>query len=567
MNLLNDPWLPFLLKSGQVKYLPPSALADPDVINLALPRADFQGAAYQFLLGLLQTALPPKTHDDWLDLLMAPPSVDALDKAFAPFSSAFELDGAGPRFMQDLDPLEDVKNATVSGLLIDAPGANGIKNNTDFFVKRGRVEVMCDACAAIALYTMQINAPAGGAGIRVGLRGGGPLTTLVMPELSTASLWERLWLNVITVKETTQKGQRWTAPHPEEPSLFFWMANTRISDKKGTEVLPEDTHPLHAYWSMPRRFRLLFEEADECPCDICGQKTNRVVRELRAKKQGANYDGPWLHPLTPYRRDPKKPNELPLSSKGQPGGLGYRHWSGFVLNDEESSGSIAAAVLKSYIHKQKLVTQERARGEEIQALLREARLWVFGYDMDNMKPRGWYSVEMPLVEIPQGQQERLRAWVHQLTELSRNIAWMVRTQVKNAWFSRPSDAKGDMSAIDNQFYDATEPEFFKALLALQQVLQQDSPPPHIPSDIAERWYFALKREAMRVFENLALSGAQESMDLARATAAHRQLQSFLGGKSKGSKVVSDFIQQGGFDPSAKAKRNAASAAKTTGDAR
>ncbi|WP_339882553.1 type I-E CRISPR-associated protein Cse1/CasA [Vreelandella maris] len=566
MNLLNEPCLPFLLKSGEVKYRPPSAVADPEVINFALPRADFQGAAYQFLIGLLQTALPQKSHDDWLDLLMEPPSVDSLNKAFAPFSSAFELDGEGPRFMQDIDPLEDVKNATVSGLLIDAPGANGIKNNTDFFVKRGRVDVMCESCAAIALYTMQINAPAGGAGIRVGLRGGGPLTTLLTPELSTASLWERLWLNVITTKEVTQKGQQWTAPHPEEPSLFFWMANTRVSDKKGTEVLPEQTHPLHAYWSMPRRFRLLFEEVEECACDICGRETQQVVREVRAKKQGANYDGPWLHPLTPYRRDPKKPNELPLSSKGQPGGLGYRHWSGFVLNDEDNSGAIAAAVLKSYLDKQKLVAQERGRGEDIQALLREARLWVFGYDMDNMKPRGWYSVEMPLMEIPQAQQERLRAWIQQLTELSRNIAWMVRTQVKNAWFSRPSDAKGDMSAIDIQFYDATQPAFFKALLGLQQSLQHDFSPPYIPSSVAERWYFALKHEAMRVFEDQALSGALESVDLERATAAHRQLQSFLSGKSKGSKVVSDFIKQGDFDPTAKAKRIAASAATTTGDA-
>jgi CRISPR system Cascade subunit CasA len=237
-----------------------------------------------------------------------------------------------------------------------------------------------------------------------------------------------------------------------------------------------------------------------------------------------------------------------------------------VLNDEDDSGAIAAAALKGYLEKQELVEQERRYDKRIQALLTEARLWVFGYDMDNMKPRGWYSIEMPLLEIPQGQQERLRAWVQQLTELSRNIAWMVRTQVKNAWFSRPSDAKGDMSAIDNQFYDVTQPAFFKALLALQQVLQQESPPPHIPSSIAERWYFALKREAMRVFEDLALSGVQESMDLERATAAHRQLQSFLSGNSKGSKVVNDFIKQGDFDPSAKAKRNAASAATTTGDA-
>lgn len=570
MNLLTDPWLPILLKNGEMGYRPPSAVADPDVINLALPRADFQGAAYQFLIGLLQTALPPKSHGDWLDQLTAPPSAEALNTAFAPFSSAFELDGDGPRFMQDLDPLDDVQNATISGLLIDAPGANGIKNNTDFFVKRGRVEVMCESCAAIALYTMQINAPAGGAGIRVGLRGGGPLTTLIMPESSTASLWQRLWLNVVTAKRVTQKAQQWSTPHPEEPSLFFWMANTRVSDKKGTEVLPEDTHPLHAYWSMPRRFRLQFENTQDCQCDICGRKTQRVVRELRAKKQGANYDGPWLHPLTPYRRDPKKPNELPLSSKGQPGGLGYRHWAGFVLSDADDSGAIPAAVLQDYVSdKQRIAADERSLGEDVPALLAHARVWAFGYDMDNMKPRGWYSTEMPLVDIPQSQQEKLRKWVQQLTELARNIAWMVRTQVKNAWFSRPADAKGDMSAIDIQFYDATQPAFFNALLGIQHALQHDPSKPHIPSHVAEDWYFALKREAMRVFEDQALSGALESVDLERATAAHRQLQRYLGGKSKGkgSNVVSDFIEQGAFDPSAQAKRNTASAATTTGDAR
>ncbi|WP_148252070.1 type I-E CRISPR-associated protein Cse1/CasA [Aidingimonas lacisalsi] len=557
MNLISAPWLPFLTREGATVYRPPCAVADPEVVDLSLPRADFQGAAYQFLLGLIQTALPPQDHGEWLDRFIEPPSLEELEGAFKPFKDAFELEGDGPRFMQDMDPLDDVKEATVSGLLIDAPGANGIKNNTDFFVKRGRAEAMCEDCAALALFTMQINAPAGGAGIRVGLRGGGPLTTLVLPEAADASLWSRLWLNVLTSKALTRSGQTWQAPRSDDESLFLWMAQTRVSDKKGTEVLPDDMHPLHPYWSMPRRFRLLFEDGS-CHCDICGRETTHAVRRIRAKKQGANYDGPWLHPLTPYRRDPKKPNEPPLSTKGQPGGLGYQHWPNLVLHDPDTSGALPAGVVQDFAKKVMLVDEERRAGEDLSALLKHARLWAFGYDMDNMKPRGWYSVEMPLVAVPPAQQERLRDWVQRFTELARQVAWMVRTQVKNAWFARPSEAKGDMSHIDQQFYDATQSAFYQALLGLQQALQSPEPTAHMPSGVAERWFRTLRRQALAQFETQALSGALEAMDLQRATAAHRQLLNFLGGHSKGSKVIRQFAADGGFalkQPAAEAVAN------------
>ncbi|MDC8804539.1 type I-E CRISPR-associated protein Cse1/CasA [Halomonas pacifica] len=546
VNLLNNPWLPFRTKDGAIDYRPPTAVADPEIVDLALPRADFQGAAYQILIGLLQTALPPQDHGDWLDRFIEPPSVEELEAALVPFAAAFELDGGGPRFMQDLDPLDDVKEATVSGLLIDAPGANGIKNNTDFFVKRGRVEVMCEDCAALALFTMQINAPAGGAGIRVGLRGGGPLTTLVLPESAEASLWSRLWLNVVTSKALTRSGQSWQTPRVDNDSLFPWMAPTRVSDKKGTEVLPEDMHPLHPFWSMPRRFRLLFDD-EPCRCDVCGREAGRIVRHIRAKKQGANYDGPWLHPLTPYRRDPKKPSEPPLSTKGQPGGLGYQHWSNLVLNDADASGALPALVVQDYVsQKVRAVDEERRVGEEIDALLKHARLWAFGYDMDNMKPRGWYGVEMPLVAVSPMQQEQLRAWVQRFTDLARQVAWMVRTQIKNAWFDRPGEAKGDMGHIDMAFYDATRGAFFYALHAFQQTLAATDEAPRLPSEVAKRWYHTLRREGMTLFEEQALSGALEAVDLQRATAARRQLQSFLAGRSKGSKAIRQFAETGGF---------------------
>jgi CRISPR system Cascade subunit CasA len=80
----------------------------------------------------------------------------------------------------------------------------------------------------------------------------------------------------------------------------------------------------------------------------------------------------------------------------------------------------------------------------------------------------------------------------------------------------------------------------------------------MPSDVAERWFRTLRRQALAQFETQALSGALEAMDLQRATAAHRQLLSFLGGHSKGSKTIRQFAADGGFalkQPAAEAVAN------------
>jgi CRISPR system Cascade subunit CasA len=535
---------------GSVEYCAPSAIANPQVRDVALPRADFQGAAWQFLIGLLQTALPPVDDGEWLDRLVEPPSVAELDAAFAPFADAFEFGGDGPRFMQDHDRLEDVQPGPVGGLLIDAPGARTVKLNTDFFVKRGRIDTLCPDCAAIALYTMQINAPAGGAGVRVGLRGGGPLTTLVLPEDENATLWSRLWANVMPRDAVGQKGQNWSQPSADDGDLFFWMQATRVSDRKGTEVLPDGMHPLHAYWAMPRRFWLLFEQEHDS-CDLCGRPTTAVVRQIRSKKQGANYDGPWLHPLTPYRRDPKKLETLPLSTKGQPTGLGYRHWPDLILPDAEGSGAMPARMLQHYMrHKVCFVDDERAAGETFDALLKHPRLWVFGYDMSNMKARGWYSTDMPLVAVAPQSQDRLRDWVQSFVTLASQFAWMVRQQLRAAWFKRPGDAKGDMTQIEAEFFERSEPAFYDVLRQMGDVLAGDTGAAALPAHVFEAWYRRLKRDAMTVFEQHALSGSLEGLktqQLARMTRARRSLQAFVNGSGKGGKTVREFATRGGFE--------------------
>ena len=139
------------------------------IVSLSAPRPDFQGGLMQFLIGLLQTAAPPDEDNDleWENWFEKPPKPEELRAKFDPFVDCFYLDGYGPRFMQDLELKKEtakVKEYSIYALLIDAPGENTVKNNTDHFVKRDCVIGMCYPCAATALFTLQTNAPSGGAG-------------------------------------------------------------------------------------------------------------------------------------------------------------------------------------------------------------------------------------------------------------------------------------------------------------------------------------------------------------------------------------------------------------------
>lgn len=533
MNLIDDSWLPFRKRDGSIEYFPVVAVVEPDVVDVALPRGDFQGAGYQFLIGLLQTTFAPEDKQQWAERYEQPPSSLELSEVLREARGAFDLDVAAPAFMQDLEALEGEKQSSVAGLLIDAPGASTIKNNTDHFVKAGRTKEICPDCAAMALFTLQINAPGGGKGHRTGLRGGGPLATLVMPDDAKASLWQKLWLNVMD-RET------WGYESPDygDRDVFPWLGQTRISDK-GQMVTPDDVHPLHAYWAMPRRIRLEIEEA-ACRCDLCGRHSARRVRHIRARNYGYNYEGPWTHPLTPYRFDPQKPEQLPYSRKAQKDGLGYRHWESLVLADKQEAGNLPAPVVLDYAEKY------RAARDYDLALPRTARIWVFGYDMDKMKARGWYGAHMPLVALPRDRQAVLQAWLRQVVDLTRSAASLLQTHIKEAWFSKPKDVKGDTSFLTASLWEATEQDFYRLLAALGELLAEDERGGdlrHFPEALAAQWYRDITGRACQLFDDYALSGPAEQLDMKRIIAARNAFSK----KLFGGKEAKAFRKMGGLE--------------------
>ncbi len=524
MNLIKDAWLPVIRARSGKGLIAPWQIAEQNdpVMGLAAPRADFQGAMYQFLIGLLQTGFAPTDQDEWLEYWDAPPPVEVLRSRLGTLVEAFDFDNPdGPAFMQDF-ALTDGEPKRIAALLIEAPGGKTVRDNLDHFVKRDVARRVCKTCAAMALFTLQINAPSGGVGHRVGLRGGGPLTTLVLPP-DDSPLWRMLWLNVLD--KTDMPGY----PEKSPASVFPWMAPTRVSDKIGTDTTPESVHQLQAYWGMPRRIRIAFPaEPLSGDCNLCDARGVELVEAFRTRNYGVNYMGAWVHPLTPYRFDPKK-EKPPLSLKGQQGGLGYRHWLGLTLADDED-GNRAALVVRRY-------SEQRARELRIQ---RTARLWCFGYDMDNMKARCWYDQTFPLFVLEPTQRKKLLLWADELVTAAQDASAILRKQVKAAWFRRPEDAKGDMSAVAMDFWQQSEPIFYQLVEQLSTAARNNDIP---PAELYVKWIKTMFTLAEQLFDAWVLDAPIEDMDMKRIIGERDGLLRQIGG-CKSMKILKTRLTTG-----------------------
>ena len=512
MNLIEDRWIPVRRQNGDEEKIAPWELTSNfehnPIVSLAAPRPDFQGGLMQFLIGLVQTAAPPDEDNDleWEDWFEEPPEPETLQAKFDAFVDCFHLDGDGPRFMQDLElESEGTPQKPISALLIDAPGEKTIKDNTDHFIKRDGVHGMCSSCAATALFTFQTNAPSGGQGHRTSLRGGGPLTTLIVldprgSEIEIETLWHNIWLNILD-KRTIKS--EWHIEVEQLHRIFPWFAPTRTSEK-GTRTFtttPEDVDLLQMYWGMPRRIRLDFDHTNGV-CDICDNKTLCLVKQYVTKNYGINYSEEWQHHLSPHRinNDGK-----PLPHHPQPGGFAYKYWIGL---SEGSEADRPAKVVTEFSNR-KLDSEQ-------------FRLWIFGYDMDNMKPRCWYETTFPLYlfsDIDKGNVFSVR--VNKIIEASKKVVQDVEKCIKEAL-----GIKGSLGHITESFYTGTEREFFEALKNLYDMIRENSD----GLDILAHWYEVIKEKGMQLFEDYTLREDIAFANMKRVVQARKKLRTYLNGR-------------------------------------
>lgn len=539
LPLLHLPWLPLVRRSGAVTWAPPDHLTDgiqsdkDPIVALVAPRPDMQGATLEFLIGLLTVALRPANEREWRRWWERPPTREELRERFAALPHAFALGGDGPRFFQDRVVADfDAAKADVipiAQLLIDAPGGQTISLNKDLFVKRGMVERLGPAAAAMALLTLQTYSPAGGRGNRTSLRGGGPLTTLVDPRVGQADhvwqaynqpLWRLLWANVQTVEQWDRyvpASLRTADGTPTWDAVFPWLVPTLTSETKTGGTTSLDAHPLQAFFGLPRRIRLEFGGPGRC--DVTGRDEEVTVVGFRMRPYGVQYVG-WKHPLTPHYRakDKQSGAEMMLPLHGQPGGVGWRDWLGLTLQTPSDEGAREpAAAVGEFLHR---------RAESLD--LDEVRLLAFGYDFDNMKARGWVTAVQPAFATAGPAHAALLAdTARRLTQGTDIAAAALLDAVRRALYAS-DEVPGDLSAVKSDLWAETTDAFFATMRSLVR--------PGATYDDAETRCAGFREvmapRALAVFDRRCPTGGLAPQTLRRLVSARYSLTGTLRGSGK-----------------------------------
>lgn len=522
-NVLTFPWIPFRRKSGEVVWCPPSAITDgidsDPIMEIAAPRPDFAGAIAEFTVGILSTGFAVGDEAEWRMLWEKPPTPTVVAQRFSSLLAAFNLDGDGPRFLQDISAKDfaDAREIPIEQLLIDAPGDQTTKFNKDLFIKRDRVERMGRSAAVMALITLQTYAPGGGQGHRTSMRGGGPLTTLVDPSdmigggsLTERPLWYKLWANVST---KAQWAEQLGSGNRELKDKFPWLAPTRTSEKGKPTTTPQDGHPLQAYFGMPRRIRLKFDGPGRC--DLTGREDEQTVTVFQMKNYGIDYSG-WTHPLSPYYQTKKNEEWLPVH--GQPAGISWRDWLSLAFSADPDGLRRSAEVVQQF---------KRDRAEIIGA--REVRLHVFGYDMDNMKSRGWIESQLPLLIARDDLHGRLLFDVaHRLSDAADIAAGELMTAGKTALADRPADIRGDISQYRSAVWDGTESRFFD-LIRRVALLDSDA----VDDEVIGREFLKhLEVVTLGIFDRWCPMAAAPGEHIFRLVRARYSLACTFGGRSR-----------------------------------
>lgn len=492
LNLITDPWIPVIDAQGQRRWIAPWQMAEPNLIRPDWPRPDLNIACLELLIGLVFLADPPDGPADWRARRNADPA--RLRDKLAAFAPAFNLTGEGPLFLQDLEKLAGEANPA-DMLFIDSAGGNTARNNADLMVHRGRYPALDLPLAAMALYTFQAHAPAGGAGNRTSMRGGGPLVTLVDPG---EGLWALIWANV---------------PHgtPGDVMGLPWMRATRVSDK-GAETVPPAGGALvvEAFFGMPRRLQLVEGEGG-------------IVGVIQ-KPSGTNY-ALWVHPLTPYYRQKAGEELLPVHPRA--GVFGYRHWLGILAEVAGSETQQVATVLKLWETRRATAT-------------RPASVLVAGWAMDNMKPRDFVLSVQPDVVLSPDAGLLLPGLI-----IAAEKAAVVLRGALEPLLADSVRREGEREA----YFIATENPFRARFADLQAGCPA--------AQVAGQWLADLRRQALLQFDALALPGLdQRETDRIQAivTARGILLAAFAGSGKLGGEM---FTQLGLVKPEPTKKKGKA----------
>ena len=194
------------------------------------------------------------------------------------------------------------------------------------------------------------------------------------------------------------------------------------------------------------------------------------------------------------------------------GGVNYRNWMGLAFPKDTHILPRVVEVARKSDYRRSILKRH------------PATLWAAGYDMDNMKARCWYESKMPVFGLEPDASERVGDRVEAFIEQASGLAKGLQSVIKEAWFSRPKDAKGSVSFISNSFWQNTEPDFYRLLDRMVQNLDDAND----WAQCAKQWRDCITQEAYRLFDQWALAQQEDGLDMRRIVGARNHLKKEVG---------------------------------------
>ena len=578
-NLLFDRWIPIRTRHGENKSIKAYEVVQNDIIALDAPRADFNAALMQFLIGLLQTFFAPKNPRAWRKLFSPPPSEDELKKKFKGIEKTFYLDGDGYRFMQDALAINTGEIRPIEEMIFGAPGESGKGKNQDFFVKQNNIDGLCYSCVVAALLTANIFAEDGGRGYFQSMRGNGFVSCLVQldEQQSDKSLWKNLWLNIVEDNIESiidpKRNFYWIKDLPDRPYVER-LEKTKLNindlktkkkgNKNGTrkneideqikqlekesnrikekidglgnnKIVYPERGSLQAYWAWMRRFFLDTKNTINGQCSMC-RSMDELITDFYKTGKGYKYPKEeWQnkHPFSPnkkYQRDHYNKNNLRYKDKMlaiemTQNGLPYTHWQDFVIQTEKQT---PAKVINRHL-------RERHSDEQL-------IIWSFGYAMDSNSPKGWYESKTPFYLLKDKEyreifEVEIDRYIQAANKIADNRTGYLVYAIKNAWFDESKDKnKVQKKSFNNNkaaeiakcFWNNTERKFYEQMKALYDNAHQLTDEKR--AELRQDWYKHIKDEVNKLFDRWAFrAGIQTNPK--RIAKAHNQLMKNLNSKS------------------------------------
>ncbi len=291
-NLLYDSWIPVRTRHGENKPIKAFEIVREDIVAIDAPRADFNAALMQFLIGLLQTVYAPENPRAWRNLFNQSPSEDELKKRFKDIIDAFYLDGDGYRFMQDELSTKIGELRPIEEMIFGAPGESGKEKNHDHFIKQNDIAGLCYSCVASALLAANIFAEDGGRGYFQSMRGNGFISCLVQLDehKSEKSLWRNLCLNIMEAKVESKIDLK---------EKFYWLKD--LTEIDSLKVVYPETGSLHVYWAWLRRYYLDTKSTNNGQCSLCRNMDELITHFYKTRKGYKYPKEEWqnIHPFSP----------------------------------------------------------------------------------------------------------------------------------------------------------------------------------------------------------------------------------------------------------------------------